>query len=137
MSSLKKRFEGKNGRRTLIQALCEQALIQGNENLAEEFAKRGELVQFLHGEILIEQGQWDTDLYFILAGAFGVRVNGQRKAIRTAAESVGELAVLNGARPRTATLTAMKESLVLRFPKQTFTRLQTTTENSGELRPRS
>jgi predicted nucleotide-binding protein len=120
VSGLKERFEGAHGRPILVSALRMQALIQGDASLAEAFAQRGELIELAPGEQLIEQGQWDTDLYFILAGALEVLINGQVKATRPAGEHVGELAGLNGARPRTATLVARGESLVLKVSQSTL-----------------
>lgn len=114
MSDPKERFEGDQGRPILVSALCKQAVIRGDATLAEAFAQRGELVQLAPAERLIEQGQWDNDIYFILAGSFEVRVNGQPKATRYAGEHVGELAGLSGSRARTATLVALGESLVLK-----------------------
>lgn len=120
MSGLKERFEGDQGRPVLISALRRQTLIRGDVTLAEAFAQRGELVLLTPGERLIEQGQWDADLYFILVGSFEVRVNGQAKATRRVGEHVGELAGLSGDRARTATLTALEESLVLKVGQSTL-----------------
>lgn len=109
MPSIMDRFD-KEG---VIAAMRRQRLIAGDETLAKKFAEAGGLAHFPAGRTLIEQGAWDDDLHFILAGAFDVIINGQHKATRTAGEHVGELAGLSAARARTATLQASVEAVVL------------------------
>jgi predicted nucleotide-binding protein len=110
MASLKDRFD-KAG---VVEALLRQRLVRNDRDLAQKFADAGRVVECAPGEVLIEQGGWDNDLYFILAGEFHAFVNGQNKQTRVAGESVGEIAGLNRSRPRTATLRASKPSLVLK-----------------------
>jgi CRP/FNR family transcriptional regulator, cyclic AMP receptor protein len=112
MPSIMDRFDEKG----VLIALRRQRLIAGDEALAGQFANAGTLQHFPAGRTLIEQGGWDDDLHFILAGSFEIIVNGQQKAIRNANEHVGELAGLNGARPRTATVRAATEAVVLSIP---------------------
>lgn len=110
MTSLKDRFD-KGG---VVEALLRQRLVRNDRDLAQKFADAGRVVECAPGEVLIEQGGWDNDLYFILAGEFHAFVNGQNKQTRVAGESVGEIAGLSRSRPRTATLRASKPSLVLK-----------------------
>ncbi|WP_336977429.1 TIR domain-containing protein [Altererythrobacter fulvus] len=110
MTSLKDRFD-KAG---VVEALLRQRLVRNDRELAQKFADAGRVVECAPGEVLIEQGGWDNDLYFILAGEFHAFVNGQNKQTRVAGESVGEIAGLSRSRPRTATLRASKPSLVLK-----------------------
>lgn len=107
----------------MVEALRTQRLIGNNPVLAEQFALAGELLVLEPGTKLIEQGGWDTDLYFILAGAFDVFINSQKKATRGASEHVGELASLSAGRARTATLVAASESAVLRVSQATVKEL--------------
>jgi predicted nucleotide-binding protein len=109
MATLKDRFDAK----TVVEAMARQRLVRSDRRLAERFAETGRITEFKPGEVLIEQGGWDNDVHFILAGEFEVIINGQRKAARGAGVHVGELAGLNHSRQRTATLRATKESLVL------------------------
>jgi predicted nucleotide-binding protein len=110
VTSLKDRFD-KAG---VVEALLRQRLVRNDEDLAQKFADAGRVIECALGEVLIEQGGWDNDLYFILAGEFHAFVNGQNKQTRVAGESVGEIAGLSRSRPRTATLRASKPSLVLK-----------------------
>lgn len=109
MTRLSDRF----GRSGIIDALLRQPLIRRDQTLAERFADVGRPKELAVGEILVEQGDWANDLFFVLAGEFEVLVNGQRKQLRTAGEAVGELAGLSPSRPRTATLKATKPSFVI------------------------
>ncbi|MCB8884013.1 nucleotide-binding protein [Acidisoma cellulosilytica] len=109
MASLKDRFD-QDG---IVEALLRQRLVRSDRDLAQKIAEAGQTAEYTKGAILIEQGSWENDLHFILAGEFEVLVNGQYKQTRVAGEAVGELAGLNRSRPRTATVIATKESLVL------------------------
>lgn len=112
MKSLQDRFD----REGVVEALLRQRTIHGERELAEKFADKGRTVEYAVGEVLIEQGAWDDDLHFILAGEVAVQINGQEVQRRKAGEAVGELAGLSRARARTASLEATAPSLVLAVP---------------------
>jgi CRP-like cAMP-binding protein len=86
------RFEGEAGQRRLIDLLREQKMVRGSETLAEELSKLVEVKELKAGEVLIEEGADDTDMYFILDGVFEVFVRGKRIAQRAAGTQVGEMA---------------------------------------------
>lgn len=109
MTGLSDRFD----RAGIIDALLRQQLIGRDKVLAEKFADVGRPKELAPDEVLVEQGDWAKDLYFILAGEFDAIVHGQTKQTRFAGEAVGELAGLSPSRPRTATLKATKASFVL------------------------
>jgi len=109
MTGLSERFD----RAGIIDALMRQPLIRRDKVLAETFADVGRPKELAAGEILVEQGDWAKDLYFVLAGEFDAIIHGQTKQTRVAGEAVGELAGLSPSRPRTATLKATKASFVL------------------------
>lgn len=109
MMGLSERFD----RAGIIDSLIRQPLIRRDKGLAEKFADVGRPKELAVGELLVEQGDWANDLYFILAGEFDAIVHGQTKQTRVAGETVGELAGLSPSRPRTATLKATKPSFVL------------------------
>jgi len=113
MVALKDRFDGSANRSILIGALARQKVVGGDQILATALADRGRLVAVNQGEKIITQGDWATDVFFILAGEFEIGINGQRVATRGPEIHVGELAGLSAARPRTATVSATTESLVL------------------------
>ncbi len=109
MTGLSDRFD----RAGIIEALLRQPLIRRDRDLAARFADVGRPKELAAGELLVEQGDWANDLFFVLAGEFDAMVNGQKKQTRIAGEAVGELAGLSQSRPRTATLKATKPSFVL------------------------
>jgi predicted nucleotide-binding protein len=109
MTRLSERFD----RAGIIDALMRQPLIRREKALAEKFADVGRPKELEVGELLVEQGDWASDLYFVLAGEFDAIIHGQTKQTRVAGEAVGELAGLSPSRPRTATLKATKASFVL------------------------
>ncbi len=115
MGSLKKRFEGPDNRTRLIAAVVKQQLVAGNEDLAAALVDKGELEELAAGEILIQQGQFDDEMFFILAGSFQVTINGRNVVTRESGTHVGEQAGVDPSKPRSATVTAMEVSLVLRL----------------------
>ncbi len=101
---IKSRFKNSED---LIDALKAQRLLEGSDELARAFAKEGELVSYTDGQVLIEQGAADRDMYFLLAGKTTLIVNGYRLGYgRNAGETVGEMSAINGAILRSATVEA-------------------------------
>lgn len=109
MTTLSDRFDDD----AILDALLRQRIVSNDRQLAEQFACKGRKKAFSAGEVLIEQGAWDDELHFILAGEFELLINGQHKAVRQAGVHVGELAGVNAARPRSATLRALGDAIVL------------------------
>lgn len=63
------------------------------------------------GTVLIKEGDVGEEMYIVEYGEFGVSVREQPKASMKAGDVFGELALLHGI-PRTATVTALKQSKV-------------------------
>jgi CRP-like cAMP-binding protein len=100
-----------------------QRLVSGNHELAEELADRAEVLAVSAGRTLISQGADDTDIYFILAGTFDVVVNGRRVASRGAGDHVGEMAAVQPAQRRSATVTALEDAIVAKVSQDAFSNL--------------
>jgi NTE family protein len=79
------------------------------------------------GEVLIRQGEQPDALYIVLTGRFAVTVEGRREAVTEIGpdQPIGEIGFLTGT-PRIATVTALRDSLVLRLGRAAFDRLSTT-----------
>ena len=107
-----KRFDGAAGRRLRIDALTRQKVVSGNRALAEELADRVKLRSIGPGEILIEQGGSDNAIYFVLAGAVNIVVNGRVVGRRAPNDHVGEMAAVLPAQKRSATVVAIEDSVV-------------------------
>lgn len=108
------RFEGAEGKRRLISALKECYLVEHDESLAAKLAEVGDLAAFDEGDVLMTQGNDDNDVYFLLVGEVDVLINNRHIAIRKARETVGEMAIINPAEPRSATLTARTNVVTLK-----------------------
>jgi NTE family protein len=76
------------------------------------------------GDVLVRQGDSADDLYIVLTGRFAVTKNGRRDPVAEIGpeQPIGEIAFLTGG-TRTATVTAMRDSVVLRLGREDFDRL--------------
>jgi CRP-like cAMP-binding protein len=77
------------------------------------------LVDLRAGEELFREGEAGSSLYLIDKGELEVIRGGQRVAILTPGETVGEMAVVTGA-PRSATIRALRDSSLFYIPKPAF-----------------
>ena len=76
------------------------------------------------GDVLVRQGDTADALYIVLSGRFAVTQQGRRDPITEIGpdQPIGEIAFLLGG-PRTATVTAMRDSLVLGLGRKEFDEL--------------
>ena len=118
MSGIVSRFLGDGGRTNRVEALLSQTLIGGEREIAEELAARAEIISVKAGDTLIMQGGMDDDIYFVIAGAFGIVVNGQRVAVRGRGEHVGEMVLVEPAQTRSASVIADENSIVAKLSSQ-------------------
>jgi CRP/FNR family transcriptional regulator, cyclic AMP receptor protein len=116
------RFQGPDGKPRLVEALRTQTLVR-DEDLAVEMARRVTLKAVPVGTAVITQGAADRDLFLILSGKFSVIINGRVVASRSAGEHVGEMAIVDPAARRTASVTAVADSVVARITEPEFSTL--------------
>lgn len=85
--------------------------------LAEEL----QIVEIKRGEALVRQGDPADALYIVLSGRFIVLREGREAPVSEIAsdQPIGEIAFLTGS-PRTATVRAMRDSLVLKLSREQF-----------------
>ncbi len=76
------------------------------------------------GDVLVRQGDAANALYIVLTGRFAVTIEGRREPITEIGpdQPIGEIAFLTGG-TRTATVTALRDSLVLRLGRAEFEKL--------------
>lgn len=117
------RFCGQNGRTQLVEALHIQPIVNGDIAIAKAISGLVEVESFESGSSIIEESAPDNDLYFILAGAVSIRVAGREVAVRVAGQHVGEMALLDPGRPRSAAAMADGEVVAARIPASAFTAL--------------
>jgi len=110
-----RRFEGDAGKRLLIEALTTQKIVAGNRTFAEALADRVDLRAIRRGDVLIEQGGNDNDVYLILSGAFDIIVNGRIVGRRGVNDHVGEMAAIEPAQKRAASVGAVEDGVVARL----------------------
>lgn len=95
-------------------------LVEHDETLASRLVEVGQVVTFDPGDEIMAQGADDNDIFFILVGEADVAVNGRHVAVREARDTVGEMALLNPAEPRSATVTARTEVVTLKVSEPDF-----------------
>jgi predicted nucleotide-binding protein len=120
---MKERFEDTLGHRRLIAALQSQRIIEGDKNLAASLADGAEILELSAGQILIQEGAADNDVYFILVGTLSVQVKGKIVAQRSVGEHVGEMSVIDPSQPRAATIIANETCVVAKVSEPDFSDL--------------
>ena len=116
---MKERFEN-DGHQNLVDALKRQEFVSGNAKLAEALIKRGELTEYKKGDKLITEGGEDNDIYLLLAGSVAVVVKGNEVATRKAGQHVGEMAAIESAQKRSATVVAHDTLVALKLKSVDF-----------------
>jgi NTE family protein len=98
----------------------------------EALAAEAEQLELRRGEILVRQGEPSDALYFVLSGRFTVHLEGVAEPIAEIAQGqpVGEIGFFAGL-PRTATVTALRDSSVLTITRGQF---QKVSESSPGIR---
>lgn len=119
------RFAAEGGKR-LVAALSEFRLLAGLSETPAYLAEAGDLLEVAAGESFITQGGPETDVFFIVAGSVDVIVNGKVVNIRRAGDHVGEMAAIEPAQLRSATITAREPCVLLRISENDFIRLADT-----------
>lgn len=114
------RFAGERGKARVIEALKEQRIVLGNKDASEELLIRGHLLTFMPGDILISQGDWSNSLFFILAGAVKIEIKGSLVNERIAGQHVGEMAMIDPGKPRSAQVTATSPTVALVISEEDF-----------------
>ncbi|MGB6924858.1 MULTISPECIES: TIR domain-containing protein [Psychrobacter] len=120
--SLISRFEENPS--AVINELLGQKLVGGNREIAEEIASNGNVVGFSSGEAIITQGDYDQDIYFILAGEVSMMINGAKLPYsRGPGNNIGEMSAINPSKPRSATLIASGEVITVKVNASFFNEL--------------
>lgn len=114
------RFQGREGRAALLNALRSQFLVDGSNEIAELILAASQLQQFAPGAALFNQGERGSDLLFILAGTVSVQVDGQEVATVGAGMHVGEVALLEPFQGRSATVKAEGTVVAAQLSGQKF-----------------
>lgn len=117
------RFEGDAGQRLKVELLREQKVIAGDEAIASALAGVARVTAHVPGDVLIRQGDAGNGIVFIFAGVLGVQVNGRGVATRRKGEHVGEMALIDLAETRSATVTVLEKAIVAEVTEADFSRI--------------
>src|SRR5437016_5017265 len=122
MRSLRDRFIGEKNRARLVAALCQNRTVY-EDSFGEELADMARIEVIQRGQMLIRQNDSSDDLFFILAGRVSIDVKGREVAVREAGQHVGEMSLVDPAARRSATVTALEETVVAIIGEPDFTKL--------------
>lgn len=114
------RFQGREGYAALLNALRAQFLVDGSSEIAEMISSASQLQEYAPGAPLFTQGERGSNLLFILAGQVSVQVDGQEVATCRAGIHVGEVALLDPFKGRSATIKAKDTVVVAQISGQKF-----------------
>ena len=117
------RFQGKDGRVALLNALRGQFLVDGNTEIADRLASAIQLREYGPGVPLFSQGERGSDLYFIIHGKVSVSIDGREIATLGGGMHVGEIALLEPFKGRSATVAASEPVMAALVSQQRFTEI--------------
>ena len=115
------RFQGRDGRSALLNALRSQFVVDGNSEVADKIASGAQLREYAPGERLFAQGERGTDVFFVLAGEVSVRVGEIEVSTCGLGMHVGEIALLEPFKGRSATVDVIQPTVVAQLSGQKFT----------------
>jgi CRP-like cAMP-binding protein len=108
---------GKHDRQKL---LAQVALFSAcTERELDRLARHAEIVDFQAGDVLMTEGETGHEFYVIIDGEVGVTSGGETLAKLGAGAYVGEQALLDPG-PRTATVTALRDTQTVLLPSREF-----------------
>jgi CRP-like cAMP-binding protein len=117
------RYQGKDGRVALLNALRGQFLVDGNTDIADKMSSAVQLREYGPGVPLFSQGERGSDLYLILHGKVTVAVDGRDIATVNTGMHVGEIALLEPFKGRSATVVASEVVVAALISQQRFTEI--------------
>lgn len=117
---MKSRFEGTDGWRLLVETLKKQEIVEHDEAFAAFLAEGGELEEFKPNAEIVTQGNSDNEVYFLISGEANVFVNERFVAARSEGSCIGEMAAIDPAAPRSATVRAKTDVVTLKVSEPKF-----------------
>lgn len=120
---MKERFEGEQGRPLLIEALKKQDIVEHDESLATSLATSGEIVAFQANAEIVVQDDSDNSVYFFISGDANVLVNDRFIGTRSEGTCIGEMAAIDPAAPRSATVRAKTQVVALKIKEPEFRKI--------------
>lgn len=123
------RFSADSADEEISRILGENPAISGDESIITKLMADKDIVYFRRGETLIQQGDQEDHVFFLLSGCVDIRFRAQLGSIREAPNQVGELAAIKPGSARSATVVAKTDEVAaLRVSGTTFHQIYTTNE---------
>jgi len=113
-------YTGTAGKKRLEKALKSHEIIGKNSAMARDFAKQAVIEEFSDGMMLLKQDASDNHLYMIVSGEVAIEVNGNRVATSGAGVPIGEMAIVDPKGGRSASVVAIKDTVVARISRPKF-----------------
>lgn len=120
VASALERLSGPRGTALAVQLLSEQPLLKGDIKIAEALREQGTICKFEQGDRLFSENDWSNEIYFLLIGSVEVFITGFRIASRTAGQYVGEMALIDPSKARSATVICTEPTVALAVPESIF-----------------
>lgn len=117
---MKDRFEGPTGRPLLIEVLRKQDIVQHDPAVATALADAGTLIEFEPGTNIVTQNATDNSVFFLVAGEATLLVNERFFGTRSEGTCIGEMAAIDPAAPRSATIQAKTKVVALEVKEPAF-----------------
>ncbi|MGN6424295.1 MAG: TIR domain-containing protein [Asticcacaulis sp.] len=114
------KYTGDKGKRLRVESLASQRTVMNAAGLAEALETHIEPLPIAKGAVLIQQDADDDDVFFIFSGSFKIEVNGRQVSTRGRDDTVGEMAALEPGQKRSATVTALEDSVVGKISEAKF-----------------
>ena len=114
------RLSGQRGATLAVQLLAEQTLLQGSIKIAKTLREQGTICRFEQGDRLFSENDWSNEIYFLLIGSVEVFITGFRIAVRSAGQYVGEMALIDPSKARSATVICIEPTVALAVPESIF-----------------
>jgi CRP/FNR family transcriptional regulator, cyclic AMP receptor protein len=117
------RFLGPNGARPLRSILLRQPLFEGKKQVVDRIARFSIVEPYASGELILEQGGTDTDIFFILCGSVTISPNRRDDTNRSAGTHIGEMAAIDPGARRSATVRANEPTVLARVTEADFSKV--------------
>lgn len=115
------RYQGKDGRAALLNALRSQFIVDGHSEVADRLASAAQIREYAPGVSLFNQGERGSDLCFIVAGSVSVQMDGREIATCGAGMHIGEIGLLEPFKGRSASVVAIDTVVAAQVTAQQFT----------------
>ena len=118
-----KKFSGPAGKKKFASMLEHQVLVLGDKLMAKAIANKAKVKIFKKNTDIIIQGNFDSDLFFILSGRVSILINGRKVAERGPGQHVGEMVIIEPSEGRSATVRVMENAEIARLTEDQFVKI--------------